>query len=328
MNIHTISLLIALTAVITTACRNNDTPFIPSTEEKEISVYMQVKVPGIGKRGLRAVDEEAINNIFVLVLEDTGDGYQYNYGVAGYGLSAGTTPYDYRFYARLTPTTNPLKFYLLANTGAATNILTQGMTEEQIRQSLTGTYPETEFDTTLPMFGELELTGGLTEDTELPVVLVRSAARVDVRNTAPDFILTSVQLYRASNQYQIIPDSMTDDLVTVPSIPAGTTQSIDTDPVSVTGNLSQEQIYLPESPVTPEADRQTAATIVVVGGLYGTDTTPTYYQMDFVPDNDPALFGQVLRNHRYFSISTPYWPQAGAHRMRLPSIPPRKLRQK
>lgn len=286
-------------SVLLFSCTDNDSVSKNNSSDSEVAVQFRMKVPGVNQSATRAVAEDVISNITVLVFENAGTGYEYRYKVAGYNLTTGTTS-DYQFYARLSATDQDVKLYILANTPTAANTLLPGATEEEVKEALTGIFTPAGFDGTLPMFGEVELIGGLQDDDEVDAYLVRSVARVDVISTAADFTLTSIQVFRASNAYQIIPDVLINDtIVTSPSIPAGTTQSVNTEQLEVINNVLTEQVYLPESPIPAEADRRLGATVVVIGGIYGTDTDTTYYRIDFVPDDAPELFGQILRNHRY-----------------------------
>ncbi|MCD7935258.1 MAG: hypothetical protein LUG98_00190 [Tannerellaceae bacterium] len=295
-----ISIVSSILCLLFSSCRNED--LYVTTGPAEIAVYISTQVP-LPASSTRAVEEELVSSVNVLVFEGVnGADYEFAYQVAGYSLTTTNTGYD--FYARITPASNSLKLYLVAN--APTNGLTAGDPEETVRETLTGTFTAAGFDGPLPMFGEIEFTDGLEQDDEISTALVRSVARADVYNTTTNFTLTSVQLFRASNQYQIIPDQLVDDRVTSPSIPAGTTQSVNTIQQEVTATNSVGQLYLPEAPaVGPEGDQQLGVTAVVIGGLFETDTEPTYYRLDFVPDGSTDLFGQVLRNHRYqFNIKT------------------------
>ncbi|MCD8193976.1 MAG: hypothetical protein LUD74_05420, partial [Tannerellaceae bacterium] len=307
-------LLVSLLAVslVCLSCREDSPVVEPGSQE--ISLYIRMSVPGVGQVLTRAVDESEVTDVVVLVFEDTGSGYQYTYLVPGYTLtSSGESGYN--FYARLLPTVNPVKLYLVANAPTAVNGLVAGSSETTVRQAITGTFTAAGFDATgiLPMFGEIDLPDGMTDDMEESAVLVRSAARVDVVvNTDIDnFELTSVRIYRASNLYQVIPNAMVNNVVTTASTPAGTTQSVTTNPVTVNATSSIGQVYLPESPL-PAVEERAEATVVVIGGRFGGSTEETFYRMDFVPDDAPELFGQVLRNHLYqFNINgvtAPGWP--------------------
>ncbi|MCC8094382.1 MAG: hypothetical protein LIP05_02880 [Tannerellaceae bacterium] len=269
----------------------------PDETGSEVGLVITMHVPAAGYV-TKAVDETLISSVNVLVFEDTGSGYVYTYLVPGYALMA-VTESTYEFYARVTATDDPVKLYIIANFPVTDSDLVSGSTEAEIRQWLTGTFTAEGFDGGLPMFGEVDLPDGVGE-TPSPVTasMVRSVARVDVINDADNFTLTSVQLYRVNDLYQVIPDTLVNNQVTAASVPVAATQSVHTVQLPVTGEVSTQALYLPESVLPQVADRQ-GATVVVIGGIYGTGTDMTYYRMDFVPDGNEDLFGQVLRNHLY-----------------------------
>ncbi|MCD7969697.1 MAG: hypothetical protein LUF87_05030 [Alistipes sp.] len=282
----------------------------PDEDFTGVKLRLLINTPGASATGTRAVAEEEVSEISVLVFENSGSGYVYRYIVGGYSLTAGSSSdnYDYEFLARLQPSANPLRLYLVANASDALNGLTAGMTEDQVKEAVVMAYTSAGFDDVLPMSGVVDLSA-LTADTTVDdAVLVRSVAKVDIYNSATNFTLTSVKVYRATDEIQVIPDELTDNSVSTASVPAGA-GTVDTGTYAVTGTSLTDQIYIPESAIPDAADRRLGATSVVVGGLYDGSSVTTYYRMDFIPDDDSgdpddALFGQVLRNHLYrFNIS-------------------------
>jgi len=269
-----------------------------------------MQVPSKYSSQTRAVAEDVINNVSILVFEDIGDGYAYSYYTSGYSL-INTGDETYEFRARILTSENPLKIYFVINVSNVLQGVEPGATEEEVRKAIVRDFTPAGFDSYLPMFGEEEFTDGLTDESEIEVVLVRSVARVDVINSAPDFTLSSVYIYRASDRYQVIPDALANDRVTVASIPEGTQRDVTMGPFTVNGTLFAQQVYLPESPVVSSTTDQLTATVVVIGGYITGETTETYYRMDFVPDNNPNAYGQILRNHRYVfnitSVAGPGW---------------------
>ncbi|MCD7936043.1 MAG: hypothetical protein LUG98_04215 [Tannerellaceae bacterium] len=319
MKVKQISLYFILLLLIT-AC-NEDFDYSHEEPDKDqITAYLTVSAPSMRipqktRSGNVELEHETnIEEIVVLVLENTGDGFRYKYRTNGRSLSKGDE--FYIFNALLSASDNPLKLYILANSKSYLNNISPEETEENIKKKINRAFTEEGIYTDFPMFGEVSLPNGITEEGEtFRTALVRSIARVDVVNFAENFELTSVQLYRANNQIQIIPEALDDDKVTSPSIPDGAAAIINTPAQIVNGSSLMGGIYLPESAITPESNRREGATCVVIGGIYRGDTTPTYYRMDFVPDNKPELSGQVLRNHRYvFQIEKvlgPGWREPG-----------------
>lgn len=292
-----INILLAILFIFHSSCKSDkDTGIDPVDIDSELTIYFATKVPAINRT--RAVYEDAVTSMIVLVFEDEGTGFRYIREVEGYSLGV-TGETEYNFTARIPYTTNPVKLFLLANYTNTAGIATVA-DETTVREGLTGTFTAAGFDGTLPMFGEVDFPSLTTNVTVNDVALVRSVARVDVEVNTANFTLTSVQLFRVSDRYQVIPNALVNNVAITASIPAGTTRNINTTQLAVTGNESIEQLYLPESPLPAEADRQDATVVVVGGGKrYGDDTQPTYYRIDFVPGEAPTLFGQVLRNHRY-----------------------------
>ncbi|MCD8071780.1 MAG: hypothetical protein LUE10_01075 [Alistipes sp.] len=294
---------------------SRDPAIPPDGGEEAAALRIRVSTPGRSGSVSRAADEDLLSEVNVLVLENTaGAGYTYRYTVIGYSLTAASASesYDYQFLARLLPATDPVRLYIVGNGGNAIDGLTEGMTEAEVAGAVTMPYTGAGFTSTLPMTGIVDLSSGLSAEATVDAVLVRSVARVDVVNAAANFTLTSVRVYRANDQVQLIPDDLPAD-TTLPaaSVPPGAAQDVDTDSFPVTANTVTSQIYIPESKIPAAGDRRLGATAVVVGGLYDGSNVPTYYRMDFDPDDDTsqALFGQVLRNHIYrFEITDVHAP--------------------
>lgn len=264
-----------------------------------VTLGIKMHVPAAGFI-TKAVDETLISSVHILVFEYTGTEYQYAYLVPGYALT-NVAPSEYEFYARISSTDEAVKLYLVANFPMDATSLLPGSSETEIKQALTGAFTAAGLDGGLPMSGEIDLPDGVSETpAPLTASMVRSVARVDVLNSEANFTLTSVQLYRVNNQYQVIPNTIVNNIVTTASVPSTATQTVNTVRIPVTAGISVQQLYLPESALPLPGNRQ-EATVVVIGGIYGTDpdAAPTFYRVDFVPEGNEALFGQVLRNHLY-----------------------------
>ncbi|MCD8185910.1 MAG: hypothetical protein LUD68_05490, partial [Rikenellaceae bacterium] len=303
--------LILLSALWSGCVKDSFRALLP--EEGTARLHFRVKIPSTGSSSLsRAVQEEGLNQVSLLVLENTGNGFQYQYAVSGYSIQESTTA-DYEFLARILLSANPLRIYLVANVSGATDPLTLGMSEEEVKEALTEDFTASGFSGFLPMSGVLDFPDGISGDATAPVTsLIRSVARVDVINSAGNFTLTSVRVYRAMDLLQVIPDRTTDHTVTAVSVPAGALPQIDTVPVEAEDNSVQASVYIPESDITPSSDRLLGSTAVVIGGIYEGSGVTTYYRLDFVPDDDRQdLFGQVLRNHLYrfhiTEVQVPGW---------------------
>lgn len=285
-------------------------------KKEEINVHLHVTTPASGlpqmntTRAWNIANESALEEVDIVVFQSVNNTYEYQYSVKAMNISS-TGTNTYTFNARIIANESALKIYLVANSSDVINNLSAGDTENNVKTKIIESYPATGLENNLPMFGEIEFPSGLTTDEDqIPAILLRSVARVDVINNATtNFTMTSIQFYRANNRIQNIPNTVTDNAVTTPSIPSGTSNTINTDVLYINGTSSLAQLYISESSVIDQNNRRLQATCVVVGGVYGTDTDTTYYRMDFVPDGSPELFGQILRNHKYvFTISNVQGP--------------------
>lgn len=283
----------------------------------KVAVQLAVKTPSttlpqVTKRDLD--HENLVRDIQVLVFEEG----IYTYKVPGINLvnsGANTT-----FKALLTSSDKPVKLYILANVTAeiGMNEPVPGENEAQVQQRLSKSFTAEGLQTAFPMFGEYTFESGLSTgkpNSVSGVKLLRGIARVDVikAESLDNFTLQSVQLYRANNLIQLIPKER--DAVTAPSIPAVSEASVTTIPVDIPGDMSQGQVYLPESAAPSDLTRQ--GTCVVIGASYAGGET-SYYRMDF-NINDAENVGQILRNYRYIfrivSVAGPGWssPDAAAN---------------
>lgn len=173
--------------------------------------------------------------------------------------------------------------------------------------------------------GELFPMSGYTSDYIKPssssgknfrVSLLRDIARVSVMVTADNFTLTSVHIFKPNDRRAVIPlssafDTGTSTSVARPSVPANTSaidspwQYTVSDHTTVTGGITQYEIYLPEADVLMGDDgtsgdaNHTNRCAIVVGGTYNGSTS--YYRIDFKKtdtDKSTSLLN-VLRNHSY-----------------------------
>lgn len=257
-----------------------------------------------------AATEGVINQLKVLVLEENGGNYTYSY-------EAEITDEGGNIYSTiLEPTNDKLRFYLLVNVTDFPS-LTVGENEADIITKTVLSYPESGPEY-IPMFGEVTREEGLSsgEDITIPVQVLRSMAKVEVNlQESQDFdwderfLMKSIQVYRANNLIQVIPSSYdkTNVIVSTPSVPSASTNTVNTDKISVADNSTPvytlSGLYIPESIAYTDATQQTdEATCVIIGGVYlGDDPTNTkvsYYRVDF-QNGQGENIGQVLRNHQY-----------------------------
>ena len=258
--------------------------------------------------------ESAINEIQVLVFE----GGKYQYRVPGISISSNGT--NTTFTARLKSTSATVKLLILANSTDAVlaNEPSAGDNMNTVKKkiSMKVNYPATAF----PMYGEYELPQGLVADeinTVTGIKMLRAITRVDVKATeVSNFKLTGVKAYRANSYLQVIPNETGILKVTQPSVPTASTANVNSSMFVVSDadmNDFTAQLYLPESASPASGDWISKATCIVVEGYYAGSEKPSYYRMDFDPDNQNNAFGQVLRNHKYIfnikKVSAPGWEQ-------------------
>lgn len=288
---------------------------------ENVLIELAVTVPAVTytrTRGIvRTIDHETlINEIQILVFEEG----KYKYRVPG--LSINNTASTITFTALLKSGDIPMKLLILAN---ATDVVVAdepvvGDSEEMIKKKMNRKFDY--LTSVFPMSGEYELPEGLKPTgtgTILGLKMLRSIARVDVTATeVANFRMTGVKAYRANNYLQVIPDETGVSKVTFPSVPEGSDRNVDSSifPVSSENwNNFSARLYLSETWSPEPADQVDKATCIVVEGYYADSNTPSYYRMDFDPDNNHNAFGQVLRNHKYIfnikKVSAPGLEYAG-----------------
>lgn len=275
----------------------------PAGNANEVLIKLTLTTPGSSfqtDRGTKAASPEAeslIREIQLLVFEEGA--YRYR----ATGISIASSPTQTTFSARLRASNSPLKLLILAN--ANTDLLTHepvsGADEATVRASLTRTFAAEGAQPPFPMYGEYTLPSGLDGSqahTIGGIQMIRAIARVDVQTgQAAGFTLRSLQIFRAHSRIQLIPEESA-PTVSRPSVPAGSTPTVQTTPIAVEAQDTTARCYLPES-AAPAGHPVSEATCLVVGGIYPGQATPTYYRIDFNPHNENGTLGQILRNHRY-----------------------------
>lgn len=322
-----ITVLTAVVLLLACAC-TKQTPVRPAIEEAR--VILSIRTPRSAAAAQRAAsvqtpDETSVREVHVLVFRDaqaTGD-YRFAYMVRGSLLSRqqdGTT----RFEAKLRTADVPLKLIVLANSGGAFAAYSPavGQDEAAVRERLELAFPQGGMAGDLPMYGEVALPRiDAGETNTMDVTMLRAVARVDVRVVldagSPAFELREVRVYRANDRLRLIPDALagTDAPgVAAPTVPSSAASLVEPLLKSVPeGTDSIGGLYLPESLTVSDSQlRRTAATTVVVGGIFGDDTEVSYYRVDFNSGVDGHPFGQVLRNYLYAftvkRVSASGWP--------------------
>jgi hypothetical protein len=181
----------------------------------------------------------------------------------------------------------------------------------------------------IPMWGETPSQDGSGDKTISPnmqvtgLALLRMVARInltiDGAGTPPatgDFKLRSVSLYNTHQSAQVVPAlanlvSGSTSQVKLPTLVSGsnTVKGPVLYDASVTAcDISDEalvnNIYTFESAVARDGSNNPITeqtTCLVVGGLYGSDTQPTYYRLDLVKKDGAGnvTYLDILRNHSY-----------------------------
>lgn len=284
------------------SCAQEETFYIPEIQDSEVTIQMKIDTPAeaIPKVSTRSQteDEAKIQEIKILVFKNN----KFLYMAEGQITSSTVT--STIFTVTLNASSDPLTLYLVANSNSIINSsgIAVNDSKTDVKEKLTTTFTDAGISHPFPMFGEHDVTSISSSGNNINgIKMLRSIARADVTmaEEVTNFEIVSIQLFRANSGIQIIPDAMTDAAVTSPSIPIGSVANIGTLPLTVTGNKSESQLYVPESEAPLESNRTSDATCIVIGGKYNGSSTTTYYRMDFNPGITGHPFGQVLRNHKY-----------------------------
>lgn len=320
--------LLLLLAVTTTSCTKETVPDEPLAAGT-IGVHFTLKLPGATSPGSTRTTtrtttpyENTISDIHILI---------FNHAAAGTGTFIGLAPHSalsdkgdntVTCQAEL-PINATVDIVVLANLPATLNpedadLSTIGTTKANFIAWFEDRCETTPWDMTraIPLWGEVTKT--LTRDhnnSELPISLVRSLARIDVKlkSGIDDFIIETIRLYNPSQNGQIIPDPSNwdagEEKVTAPSVSkggynpytdaAGYLYTLDTP-----GTAYEGQIYTPEAPAgsAPLSVGWTKNTCLIIGGYFGKDNVATpqnlsYYRVDFTDASGTYL--PLLRNHKY-----------------------------
>jgi len=302
-------------------------------EEKEIS--FSIKIPSINEanpqfRSIDAAQENTIKTIDLVAFrkDNTGSVFDYYYaGVLTSDNTAGSSTQNCRVKVRMASYEQEL--VVITNAGTAVSDLAnaqkgQTVSKDDFLAKLEYSLPKagntwnavsaSNYDA-LPMWGETSTTV-TNNTTQLSASLLRMLAKIDVQLNPNNltalksvFKLKSINLYNTLTNGRIVPNSanVRGDSVIAPSLPATPgkylgpllyDKSSDFSAPGVVDVAMKGAIYLFETkaPADTTALNALDATCVVVGGIYGNDTNPTYYRVDFLKD---GKFQDILRNHRY-----------------------------
>ncbi|MDR1632099.1 MAG: DUF4906 domain-containing protein [Dysgonamonadaceae bacterium] len=298
-------------------------------EEREIVFSMNVPVISEAASKFRSISPDQENTIRTIDLlafrkDNTGSYFDYHYeGKLATGNTPGSSTQNCRINVRLAKYEQEL--VIITNAGSLIDSIIElknwrdtskddflSNLEYELPQGAQWKASASDYDA-LPMWGEISAT--ITQNTsQLSVPLLRMLAKIDVQldeakleSLRSVFKLKSVSLYNTRTKGRIVPNSAAvqksgNNLsVTAPSLP-GTSErylgpivyrdfsSPGTPDVAMKGAIYTFEAEAPVNGDTLEA------TCVVVGGLYGTDTSESFYRIDFYQD---GTFKDILRNNRY-----------------------------
>lgn len=304
-----IYVLLFLICLGTASCVKEESFSVPEHTPSDALIKLTVHTPSVAIPEVittrsQTENEARIQEITVMVFQNDKFQYQADGSITSSTITSTT------FDVVLKSSSSPLTLYLLANSNEvlSNSGILKDDSKEVVKDKLKQSFTNTGIASPFPMFGEHELSSFSTNTNNdiSGIKMLRSIARADVlvSDAVTNFELVSIQLFRANNKMQLIPDVMTNASVTSPSIPDDAQANVSTSPFTVTGNNSESQLYFPESVAPTENNRVSDATCIVIGGKYNGSSTTTYYRIDFNPGIEGHPFGQILRNHKYiFNIT-------------------------
>lgn len=306
------TLYIIITLSMPSCIENMDTPDFSENTDGFVRFTVNIPSAAIPRentlRSRQIAAETLINEIQVLVFENG----LYSYKATGGDINQ--TDGVASFSARIRSNNVPTTIYIVANNNAVVDANEPAIDSSIDDVNTLFNLPYTSAGTSgnVALWGSYRWENGVDatiDNIVTPISLLRAMARVDVEvapTASTNFTLQSVQVFRAANTIQIIPNSPNTELsVTTPSIPEGAEFDVNTNPVtSISATLSEAQVYIPESSAPPQADQVSQATCIVVGGRFNNSATTRFYRLDFNPLIEGHPLGQILRNCRYdFTIS-------------------------
>lgn len=332
-------LLVAVLILSVPGCTLDNDELTSPTEGGDAMVTFAIQLPGakLAKtRALDETDENAISDIDVLVFKPGGGEYVYSARCSGSDItSSGDNQKTFTVKLRQ----GEFDLAIIAN---ARSVLTAtpltGKTKSDALSELKTQIPSSGkwiTDKTglgyraIPMWGNIG-DKTINKSTNLTgsnaISLTRMVARVDVKidEAVTNFKLTSVHVFNYNTHGAVVPGSTAWDasnkITTTPTVPSATTLTegpinYDNDngktEINTITNSCEKEIYLFESENHTDAEHEKEKdlldrTCVVVGGIYDTDSDPTYYRVDFSSGSGASQtdFLDVLRNYLYiFNIT-------------------------
>lgn len=307
--IHTwiIYIFICLHVVaFTTGCRDSE-PVLQMPDTGWVKMRFTLETPGTTTRADIQTDEESrIDELDILVFEDS----VFRYKTAGIEQSG-------IYVADIRSTVCRVDFFIMAN--ARTSIDQKnpqpGMSIDDVKRTLTDPVTQNGFLPPFVMCGKASIAGGIGPNTTQHITgikLIRSVARTDVilSPLVSDYTLTSIQAFRISSRYQLLPNTINaNEAVENPSIPSSTTRSIDTNQFTTAGSSGELTMYVPEVRAI-SGSAGTTRDVCLVLGVTNQENRLSYYRISFADNEGQSI--SILRNHRYLfqvtAINGPGFP--------------------
>lgn len=311
--------------------------------EKEVVFRLAVPyVAPLGDtRSIGAEEENTISTVDVLAFRVDGNNEYYDYSVTGYKTSGNTEGASTQsFTVSVRVKDYKQRFVIITNAREKVRQLvgSSDRSDEDKSVMLAGlevaigqagdkwnTTGASDY-TALPMWGESAQENITSATTALSgsIPLLRMVAKINVQldesvdGLTDKFRLKSVRLYNTNTIGRVVPDAATLSeetrnneryiLAVSPTLAPNSTLyegPLVYDDFSAPGKEDvalRGAIYTFETEAAGSA-KMLDATCLVVGGVYGSDSDPTYYRIDFV-EEDGESYRPILRNHQYIANIT------------------------
>jgi len=304
-------------------------------DDGDLDVRLNLIIPGgnAATRAISGTEENNVQAVDVLAFEVSGGTENFIYSATGTLVSGqGTNTQTYS--APLQVSDKLQRLVIITNARQEVDALLGSSTAwkgtekstmlSQLRVNLTGDRWNANSASdykALPMWGESasQVITAQTTTLAASLSLLRMVARVDVQLSGAatsKFKLKSVGLYNTNTGGRVVPDAAnlatrqesgtTYTFATAPTIPTdlqpytarhkGPITYTDFTSPGSTDVAMRGAIYTFETPAG--VTDQSQATCLIIGGLYDTDTTPTYYRVDFIEDATKNRLA-LLRNWLY-----------------------------
>jgi hypothetical protein len=326
-----VKLLLMLSFTTVTSCLRDDIKDHPCPCEDEKKVVIKLTLPFTAPetRSMDATQENAVQTLDVLAFNVENGTETFLYWADATNLGSGT---GLSFTATVRLKNTPQRFVFISNARDKVKELLGmrddhwvGIEKEDMLSKLTVKLGADNkwkaidaFNyTAIPMWGQTDpkiIDETTTTLSSAPIKMLRMIAKIEVAvdKTVPgltnNFKLKSVYLYNTNTSGRITPKQGTeyvgaDMIARLTSEPASVSNFVgpiefkDFSAPGETDVAIRGAIYLFER-AAKNNDSFLDETCIVVGGLYGTDTNPTYYRLDFL-EQDGKTYMDMLRNNRY-----------------------------